>query len=142
MKAAISDVKEAINGPHAKGVLYVGLIGLLLSDIIPTPADALYFNLERKLRDDWKVGKLTAKQYWARETAYYYGLNAIWWLLVIILATKIPGTAKKKMNVALGLIGTGAVVGVIHKNIQKDIQIQELEKEKPSYVEKYVNRPI
>jgi hypothetical protein len=142
MKTAAQDIKSAFSGPHATGALYIGLLGLFLSDLIPTPADAVYFNLERKLRDDWKSGSISAKQYWTRETTSYYGLNALWWLLVIVIATQIPGSARKKMNIALAIIGVGAVVAVIHRNIQKDIRIQELEKDTPSYAEKFINRSI
>ena len=51
----IDSIKEASKA-NAKGVLYAGLLGLLVSDILPTPADALYFYIERNLRD--KMGGL------------------------------------------------------------------------------------
>ncbi len=130
MITAHQSIKAALSGPHATGALYIGLLGLLLSDIIPTPGDALYFSLERKLRDEWKAGSITAKQYWARETTYYYGLNAAWWLIVILIAINIKGPVTRKMNFALAIIGIGAVSAVIYKNIHKDIVQQELEQSK------------
>ena len=103
-----------------KGVLFATLAGLVLSDIIPTPGDALYFYLNRKYRNEWTEGKLTSKQYWLRETLSYYTLNSSWWLLVGFATFYTPGTVQNKFKTFLALAGGGAVVGIIFKNIKKD----------------------
>ena len=111
--------KEIAKGGHT-GVLYAGAIGLLLSDIIPTPADGLYFYAERKLKDKLESKLITPEQYWTRSALAYYGYNPIWWGLVLGAMVLTKGDYKQKAKVGLGIIGAGAVLGVIHKNIESD----------------------
>lgn len=120
-------IKSGIDSGHGTALLYAGMIGLVLSDIIPTPADAAYFYAERNLRDKWKHREITPEQYWSISAAYYYVLNPIWWTLVGITVVSIKGDASKKIKVLGGLIGAGAVLAVIHKNIVKDKQELALE---------------
>ena len=42
-RSMANPIQEAIKAGEGKGILYAGLLGLALSDAIPTPADALYF---------------------------------------------------------------------------------------------------
>lgn len=102
------------------GILYAGAIGLLLSDIIPTPADGLYFYTERKLKDKLEKGTITSKQYWNYSALAYYGYNPIWWSLVLGALVFTKGDAKQKAKVGLAIVGAGAVLGVLHKNIELD----------------------
>jgi hypothetical protein len=101
-------------------VLYGAIAGAILGDIIPTPGDALAFLMQRKLRDEWTKGNLSAKEYWAKQALYYYTFNAAWWGLVLLVVSQIKGDAKDKLKVALGMAGAGIVLGVILKNIRKD----------------------
>lgn len=117
MKQAI---KLAIDSGHGNAVVYAGAIGLLLSDIIPTPADGLHFYLMRKWKDEYEKGELTPKQFWLREAASYYGLNPLWWSLVLGAMIYTKGDYTNKLKVGVGLISAGAVVGVIYNNIKKD----------------------
>ena len=101
------------------GLIYAGMIGLIASDIIPTLGDALYFHKHKQWRDRWTKGELTSKQYWTRELLGYYTFNSGWWLLVG-LAVYFTPKYENKLKVGLGLIGAGAALSVIYKNIQKD----------------------
>lgn len=124
----IKSVKSGFRSEHGNAVLYAGLLGLILSDIIPTPADAIYFRVEKRLRDKWKKGEIEPKQYWTRDAIAYYGLNPIWWALVAGVTLSIKGDTNKKLKIALALIGSGAVVGILYRNVKKDEQerIKEL----------------
>lgn len=116
----IKSIKSGFKSEHANALLYAGLLGLILSDIIPTPADAVYFNVERNLRDKWKRGEIEPKQYWEKTAMAYYLLNPIWWTLVAGVTISIKGDATQKLKIAGALIGAGAVVAIIYKNIKKD----------------------
>ena len=118
-------IKQAIKGGHGTGILYAGIIGLALSDAIPTPADAVYFYRQRKLREKFEKGEITAKQYWLEETAGYYGYNVAWWLLLFGTVALVKGDFRKKAEVAIALAAAGAVIGVIGKNIKADTRIQK-----------------
>jgi len=104
---------------HSKILLATG-IGLVLSDIIPTPADALYFKLQQKWKADLEDGKITPKQYWTKEALAYYGLNPIWWSAVLGASFLIGKTDSSRIKTFAILIAGGAVIGVIGKNIKKD----------------------
>jgi len=113
-------IKSAISSGHGNAIVYAGAIGLLLSDVIPTPADGVYFWLMKKERDKFNNKEITAKQYWTREAIAYYGLNPIWWGIVLGALYYTKGDYTNKLKVGLGLISAGAVAGVLYKNIKED----------------------
>lgn len=116
-------IKSAISSGHGNAILYAGALGLLLSDIIPTPADALYFNLQQKNKAKLESGAITPKQYWTRDVVTYYGLNPLWWSLVLGAMIYTKGDYTQKAKVGFGILAAGAVVAVIHKNIKKDEEL-------------------
>lgn len=101
-------------------LLYALGIGLLVSDLIPTPADAVYFRLQQKNKQKLELKEITPKQYWTRDAINYYGLNALWWGGVLGVSLIVGKNYYQKRNLMLGLIAGGVVIGVIHKNIRKD----------------------
>jgi hypothetical protein len=114
---------NAFKSGHGNAVIYAGMLGLLLSDVVPTPADALYFRLQQKNKAKLNKGEITPKQYWSRDAVYYYGLNPLWWALVLGVVVSTKGDYSQKAKVALGLIAGGAVVSVIHGNIKRDEEL-------------------
>lgn len=116
----VKSIDSAIKSGHGNAVLYAGTIGLLLSDIIPTPADAVYFRLQsiNKLRLENK--EITPRQYWTRDALFYYGLNPLWWSLVLAAVIFTKGGVGQKAKVGLAVIGGGAVFGVLGKNIREE----------------------
>lgn len=75
----LKTINKGINQGHGEAILYAGLLGLVVSDIVPTPADAIYFRLMEKNKQKLNNKEITPKQYWTRDAALYYGLNPIWW---------------------------------------------------------------
>jgi hypothetical protein len=122
MKKFFEEIGNASKGEYGSGVLYAGAVGLILSDIVPTPADALYFYTEKKLRDKWKNGEITPEQYWKKTAMAYYLYNPIWWILVIAVIYNVPGDVAKKAKIGLAVAGAGAVIGVIYRNYSQDIK--------------------
>jgi hypothetical protein len=96
-------------------------IGLILSDIIPTPADALYFKYQQKWKAELEDGVITPKQFWTKDALAYYGLNPIWWGGVLAASLLFGQTYKQKVGIFIGLLSGGAIFGVINKNIKKDM---------------------
>lgn len=113
-------IKSAISSGHGNAIVYAGALGLLLSDVIPTPADGVYFWLMKKERDKFNNKEITAKQYWTREAFAYYGLNPLWWALVLVALYYTKGDYTNKLKVGVGLISAGAVAGVLYQNIKQD----------------------
>lgn len=115
-----NELSAVSKSKYATGALYAGMLGLLLSDIIPTVGDAFYFSHERKLRNEFYDKKITPEQYWRREAFAYYGYNTAFWLLFGLIVVNIKGDAAKKLKVGAWIIGAGAAVTVLYKNIKKD----------------------
>lgn len=100
--------------------LYAVGIGLILSDIIPTPADALYFYRQRINKKKLETGEITPRQYWMRDAFGYYAYNPLWWSIVLGATISLGKSYEQKRNILIGLIAGGAVIGVIAKNIKED----------------------
>lgn len=117
----VGTIKEAVKTKGAgEAVLYAGLLGLVVSDIIPTPADAIYFRMMEKNKQKLEENKITPREYWTRDAMLYYGLNPLWWTLVLVAVVNTKGGIDNKIKLGIGLIGAGAVFGVISKNIREE----------------------
>jgi hypothetical protein len=113
-------IGSAIKGGHGEAVLYAGAIGLILSDIIPTPADAIYFRQMAKNKQKLNNKEITPKQYWNREALMYYGLNPIYWTLVLSAIYFTKGFYNNKLMVGFDILAAGSVIGVLNKNIREE----------------------
>jgi hypothetical protein len=116
----VNSISSAVKSGHGNAILYAGAIGLLLSDVIPTPADALYFKLQQVQKEKLQKKEITPKQYWTRDALYYYGLNPLWWAIVLGALYYTKGDYNQKAKVGLGLLASGVVVAILHSNIKKD----------------------
>ena len=102
------------------GLLLAVGVGLILSDIIPTPADGLYFKLQQSNKEKLNKGEITPRQYWTRDALAYYGLNPIWWTAVLGASMYFGKSFEQKRNIMLSLVAGGVVFGVLYSNVKKD----------------------
>ena len=122
----VGTIQKAVKTQGAgEAVLYAGLLGLLVSDIIPTPADAIYFRLQAKNKQKLDNGIITPKQYWTKNALMYYGLNPLWWSLVLVAVVNTKGGFDNKIRLGLALVGAGAVFGVLSKNIKEEEKLKK-----------------
>lgn len=122
MKGIFKEILAATEGRHGNGVLYAGAVGLLLSNFIPTPAEALYFYREKKLRVKWENKEITSEKYWQKTATTFYIYQPVWWGIVIGAMYLTKGETKDKAKVGLLIVGAGAVIGIVYRNYTKDIQ--------------------
>lgn len=122
------ELTKAFTGDAGIGALYVGLTAATIADLLPHPMDAVYFHLQKVNRDKFISGEITPAQYWRRNVIAYYGCDALWWGFLLSVAILTKGELKDKLMVVGSLIGGGAVIGVIAKNIKKDIDEQKQKK--------------
>ena len=108
------------NHTHKTALLYALGAGLFLSDLIPTPADGVYFAYQRSNKQKLEQGDLTPKQYWLRDAAGYYGFNALWWASILSASYFFGKDYYQKRNLMIGLVAGGVVVSVLNSNIKKD----------------------
>jgi hypothetical protein len=123
-----SEISKTITAGGGIGALYIGLTAATLADLLPHPMDAVYFHLQKTNRDKFVSGEITPEQYWRRNVIAYYGCDAVWWGFLLGMAVLTKGELKDKLIVVGSLIGAGAVIGVISKNIREDIQEQKSKK--------------
>jgi len=132
----VNDIKGLFQSKHAVGGLYIGLIGMIGGELLPSPTDPIDFWLERKWRIQLEKEEITPKVYWDRMTAKYYLLDSSYLALVFLTAVLIKGDFKKKAMVVGGILGAGAMIGMISSNIKKDITYFEkfklVPKDKPA----------
>ena len=127
----MSDFKKQMGslfqGENASAGLYTLLIGMAMGNLLPSPSDAIFFKVEKNLRDKWKRGELTAKQFWIKNTTAYYFIPFTYWALLAVIVVNIKGDYHKKLKYAGALVGAGVALGVILKMMQTDEK--QLEKE-------------
>lgn len=126
MASVGSSIRGTIGSEHSTGALYLALLAFIFADFWPTPGDAWTLYWQTSLRNKWKAGDITAAQYWRGDLAAYYIPNIIWWVLVFFIVINIPGSGQKKFYVAIGLIGAGAVIGIVYNLYRKDAIAQSL----------------
>lgn len=122
----IKSLGENIKTP---ATLYIFILGLALSDIIPTIADAFVFSKQRTLRDEYFNGTITPKQYWDKSAIVYYTYNFFYWIIIGIIIVSIKGDFQTKLKWLAGIVGAGVVFGVIYSNIKKDEKEKQLQQE-------------
>jgi uncharacterized membrane protein YkvI len=110
---------------HKEKILLALGAGLFLSDLIPTPADAVYFNYVRNNRLKLENEEITPKKYWTNEAIAYYGFNAVWWAGVIGVSYYFGKDFKQKRKIFIGLIAGGVTIAVLNRNIKKDTEIYQ-----------------
>lgn len=116
----LQSINTAIKSGHGNALLYAGTLGLLFSDIIPTPADAIYFRLQEINKSKLEEGRITPRQYWIRDALGYYGLNPLWWSIVLASVVLTKGGVSQKAKIGIAVVGAGAVLGVISRNIREE----------------------
>lgn len=129
MADVIPQIKGAFGGEFAVGALYVGLISFVLADSIPTLGDVVTLEWQTNLRNEWKQGTISAADYWKGALAAYYLPNIFYWGIIFLIVVNIPGNIHKKFYVAIALISSGALIGVVYNLYNKDKRQKQLEAE-------------
>lgn len=117
-KEPIKDVKELFKGEYKETAFLVMGIGMMISDLIPTPADAIWIMCERWLEKNRM--NLSPEEYWGRKMLAYYLPNAGYWLGITLLIYYLKFPFEDKLKIFIGLISGGAIVGFVLKYILED----------------------
>lgn len=121
----IKAIKSAISSGHGTALLYTASLSFIFADLVPTPADAWYFNFQQKNKAKLQEGIITPRQYWVRDAESYYFGNIVWWSLVLGAMVLTKGDYSKKAKIGLGIVAGGMVLGVLSKNIKKDEELMK-----------------
>lgn len=118
-------IHKAISHGYGNALIFTAVLTAAVTDLVPTPADALYFYDTDRLKNKLAAGKITPKQFWVKEAVGYYLYNPAWWLLFFGIMVAVGGDYKHKAKVGAAILGAGGVVTVIYKNIKKDNSLNQ-----------------
>lgn len=116
----ISEIKKATSNGYGNAILYTAILAAAVTDVIPTVADALFFYDSDRLKKKLNEKQITPNQYWTKTALGYYLYNPFWWLAFGGLMIVVGGDYKHKLKIGVAVLGGGAVVTVLYKNIKKD----------------------
>ena len=119
-------IEKVIKDGDGNAIIYTALIAAAAANLIPTPADSIYFMRQQKLKEQLEKGEISVEHYWYHDIGGYYLYTATYYGLIIATIAAIGGSYKTNARILLGLAGAGLVVGVMFRNIQKDKEIQAL----------------
>jgi hypothetical protein len=102
-----------------KLLLAVG-IGLIVSDVVPTIADYFVFRKDQQLKMQLEKGEITPKQYWEKFAVAYYLYNPLYWAALVGVSMYVGKDYTQKRNILIGLVGGGAAIAALAKNVKKD----------------------
>ena len=96
-----------------KSAIGIFLLGAFVGTLAPSPIDPIYFYLE-----NYVVPHLTGIAKIALQLFDWYILDALWWLVLMIIAFILhikKVAVAKKISVIGGIAGLGIVIGIISK---------------------------
>lgn len=100
-------IAQIAAGENQTALLYAAISGLMISEMVPTPATAIAYFVQKKAtkKDPSQVRQKVA-------TAYNFAAPA-WWVLVFGAVHFYRGDFTDKAKLAAFLVGGGAAVGLI-----------------------------
>lgn len=119
-------IGEVIKDGKGNAIIYTALIAAALANCIPTPFDAIYFRRQQSLKAKLENGEISVNRYWYQDIGEYYLWTALWYGALIGVVATVQGEYKTNARMLVALAGSGLVVGVLIKNIQKDKEILAL----------------
>jgi len=125
----VEGFSKIIKNGGGNTLIITALIGAMIANALPTPADSLYFNLQSEIKEKLEKGEITPKEYWTKDIVNYYTYTAAWYALLIIIMLAIDGKYQTNAKILIALIGGGFVFSVWRKNIEKDEALLKLHKQ-------------
>ena len=126
MEQVTSEIKVALGKGDGNALIYTAILSAMIANVMPTPADAIYFWRQSVNKEKLEKGEITPTQYWTRDVLGYYSYTALWYGLVLTIIASTGGTYQTKAKILLATLGAGVVVGVVANNIKKDEKIKSL----------------
>ncbi len=120
---------EVVKSGNGNTLILTALIAAAIANALPTPADSFYFDMQQKLKQELEDGKISPKEYWTKDIAYYYVFTTLWYVCLVLLVLAIGGKYQNNIKILVLIISGGLVLGVWKKNIEKDEQILKLKQQ-------------
>lgn len=107
LDVAVDKVRDLAAGEYQSALLYAAISGLIISDLVPTPASAIAYAVSRKQQSN------TNQQARQKVASVYNMAVPAWWAVVFAAVHFNKGDFNEKVKLAALLIGGGAAVGIM-----------------------------
>jgi hypothetical protein len=122
-------ISRVIKNGDGNTLIYTALLAAIIANCTPTLADAWYFSLQQKWKAQLENGQITPENYWTKDIIGYYTITAGYYGLIFITMLALSkNDFSQNSKILLALVGSGLVIGVAFKNIEKDKQLIEMKK--------------
>jgi len=119
-------IKKAIDGGNGNAILFTAILGGIIFNTLPTPADSIYFRRVNKFERDFDAGKISAEKLEYHVAAEYYIWTGLVWYGGLFAALYLLNQGyKTNAKILIAIIGGGLVLGAVQKNIEIDKSIQD-----------------
>lgn len=108
-------------GHYQTALLYAGLAGAVVADVMPTPALAWAYYRMKVIQKQRETGLITASEAENKIGSAYAYATPIWWAGVFAAVHFKKGGFYEKAKLAALLVGGGAVIGYVVKNRVKNL---------------------
>lgn len=109
----VSEFQQLAGGDYQNALLYAALAGVVVSDVLPTPAMTIAHLRIKLLQQKSKDGQLSQKELeQALSKTYSYALPA-WWIAVFATIHFHKGTFEQKARLAVFMVIGGAAIGML-----------------------------
>lgn len=108
-------------GHYQTALLYAGLAGAVVADVMPTPALAWAYYRMKTIQKQRESGLITASEAENKIGAAYAYATPVWWAGVFAAVHFKKGGFYEKAKLAALLVGGGAVVGYFVKSYVKNL---------------------
>ena len=113
-----SDLTE---GHYQTAILYAGLAGAVVTELMPNPALAWAYYRMKKIQKQREEGLITASEAENKIGQAYAYATPIWWAGVFAAVHFKKGGYVEKAKLAALLVGGGAIIGFMVKNHVKNL---------------------
>lgn len=134
-------IGKVVKDGGGNAIIFTALLAAIVANVLPTPADVLFFNAQSSDKTKLENGQITPKQYWMRDMLGYYGYTASWYLALFIILQAAGGSYKNNARILIAVLSAGLIVGVFNKNVKKDNELEDLKKQQQDALAKKLGVP-
>ena len=116
-----SKFKELAGGDYQTALLYAALSGVVISEVLPTPATAWAYYRMKVLQKQKQDGIITQKELEEGIAKGYAVALPAWWILVFAAVHFKQGSFQERGKLAIMLVGGGAIFGALFKQYIKNL---------------------
>jgi hypothetical protein len=107
------DFNNLTGGDYQNAMIYAALAGVVVSDLLPTPAMTIARARIKLLQFKQKDGQLSQEDIEKELSKTYAYVLPAWWIAVFSAVHFNKGGFYEKAKIAILMVGAGALVGMI-----------------------------